>query len=263
MSNESDSRIKELTSGLNLIHLNAEAGLFSVIQVSDLEVTCADARSPVSNAIYFMLTREEPQNYVHWLYSDDYQTFIEGGPADYYIFHSNGSTEKFTMGRDIESGQTLVVPCPANSAKAIVLHEDASHLLVSSVVTPAWSPQRARIGGDDRFIQKYSGSSDWASPEFLTFLIGPNFGHELGADGEMFSVTVDEKGQIIWKGMQLNEKQVAVELKNFLKKTPESAFQISIHPNAPQTIIDRLKNLASHIGIRETKLTQISMSQIK
>ena len=241
----------------------SSSGLFSVIQVSDLEVTCSDTKSPVSNAIYFMLTQDEPRNYVHWLYSDDYQTLIEGGPADYYIFHANGSTEKFTMGGDIENGQTMVVPCPANSAKAIVLHEDASHLLVSSVVTPAWSPQRARIGGDHTFIEKYSGSSDWASPEFLTFLIGPNFGHEIGADGDGFHVTIDETGQIIWKGMQLNEKQVAVELKSFLAKTPARAFQISIHPNAPQAIIERLKDLASQMGIHETELTQISNHHLK
>lgn len=243
-----DEHVEKLISSLNLTHLNAEAGLFSVINVSDFEVISPDGPSPVSNAIYFMLTRSEPQNYLHWLYSDDYQTIIEGGPADYYLFHPDGSVDKFTMGHDLEQGHTLVVPCPANSAKAIVLHKDASHLLISSVVTPAWSPERARIGGDESFIEKYAGSADWADPDFLRFLIGPNFGHELGADGEGFEVAVDDEGQMIWKGMQLNEKQVAIELRN-IPATSEATFRISTSKKAPDETVSRLKILAAEAGI--------------
>jgi predicted cupin superfamily sugar epimerase len=56
---------------------------------------------PVQGQVYYMLTRELPANYLHWLESDDTQILIEGGPVDYYVFHPDGRAEMFTMGRDV------------------------------------------------------------------------------------------------------------------------------------------------------------------
>ncbi len=239
-------------------HLNAEAGLFEVIRVSDLSVTASDGDSPVSNAIYFMLTKSEPQNYLHWLYSDDYQTLIEGGPADYYLFFADGSVAKYTMGRDLKNGQVLVVPCPANAAKAIVLHESASHLLVSSVVTPAWSPQRARIGADESFVDQYAGQADWATPEFLSFLVGPNFGHKIGAAATGLNLGIDSLGQIIWQGMQLTDAQALLEIKKFTGAHPDQEFEITFDDNqtASSTCAKRLADLAGQAGFSNVRLRQ-------
>ncbi len=250
MGRESNARIGELVQGLGLRHLNAEAGLFSVIGVSQLEVDASDGRSPVSNAIYFMLTKEEPHNYIHWLYSDDYQTLIEGGPADYYLFYPDGSVRNYTMGRDTGQGQTLVVPCPAGARKAIVLGERADYLLVSSVVTPAWSPRRARIGVDDTFITQYAGKAAWATPDFLRKLAGPGYGHILGASDEDFSVGVDDDGQILWQGMQLTEEQVEFELESLARDHQEAEFCIAVDGKSDREVVNRLRSLAEDKGVR-------------
>gem|GEM_PF-591479 len=253
---KSSSRAQEIIHALGLKHLNAEAGLFKVVRVSDFQVTAPDGRSPVSNAIYFMLTPGEPQNYLHWLYSDDYQALIEGGPADYYLFFPDGKVAKYTMGRDVAAGQVLMVPSPAGTAKTIVLHHSADYLLVSSIVTPAWSPQRAHIGADENFIKKYAGKADWATPAFLQFLIGPNFGHHLGADGKGFEVSIDAQGQIIWQGMQLTEKQARLELQRLVSDRPGEAFTIHRLKDAPEAGVQKLKTLAKQVGVNQVRVVK-------
>ena len=55
----------------------------------------------VQSQNYYMLTREWPINYLHWLASDDTHILIEGGPVDYFIFHPDGRAEKLTLGMDL------------------------------------------------------------------------------------------------------------------------------------------------------------------
>ena len=248
---QESARARELIDRLNLKHLNVESGLFSVIKVSDVMVEADDGPSPASNCIYLMLSKTYPQNFVQWLFSDDYQVLIEGGPADYYLFYEDGRSEKITMGRDLSKGQRMIVPSPGGTAKAIVLHEEAEYLLVGSILSPAWSPQRARIGADESFIETYTDSSDWATPEFLKYLVGPNFGHFVGADGEGLKITLDALGQIIWQDMQLTEKQFIIELENFTQEKKERALEVFIEEGAPMDLLDRISLLARQKGVHE------------
>jgi predicted cupin superfamily sugar epimerase len=244
-----DARRDELIERLGLVPLNGEAGLFRVLRVSDLEVTSADGRSPVSNAIYFMLTPASPQNHLHWLYSDDYQSLIEGGPADYYLFLADGSVAHYVMGRDVAHGQTPFVPVPAGTAKAIVLRPEAPYLLVGSVVTPAWSPGRERIGGGPAFVERYAGKADWATPAFLRELIGPNFGQVLGAEGQDLSLALDAQGQILWAGLQLTEQQAAIEIRKHAAAGPSRPLHIRVERGAPDALLQRLRRVAQEAGI--------------
>ncbi|ANJ66126.1 hypothetical protein A9404_00915 [Halothiobacillus diazotrophicus] len=253
-SSTAEDRVQTLIDSLGLQHLNAESGMYSVARVSDLQVTASDGQSPASNAIYFMLTPKYRVNYLHWLYSDDYQTLIEGGPADYYLFYADGHVAKYTMGRDLAKGQVLMVPCPAGTAKAIVLHKEAKYLLVSSVLSPAWSPQRARIGADYAFLKKYGSKADWATPGFLTFLIGPNFAHTIGADNKGFSLDVDGNEQLLWKGMQLSEKQVRVELKKMAAADPNRVLTITFLGEAARAVAMKMQRIAHEIGVRQVKI---------
>lgn len=160
---------------LGLEYLDHESGLFSVENVSDIYVDSQGGTTPVSNCIYYALTREHPQNNLHWLDSDDHHILIEGGPADYFLFYQDGSAEKKTLGLDIAKTQRPIVVAPGGCGKAIRLKDDADHLLVGSVVTPAWSPDRVRFGGGRDFLDKYAGKADWATPDFLKELVGPNW----------------------------------------------------------------------------------------
>ncbi|MDA0348766.1 MAG: cupin domain-containing protein [Verrucomicrobia bacterium] len=169
------NRLESLKTRLGLRPLGGEGGLFTEAYVSNLMVEATDGPSPASNCIYYALTKDQPQNHLHHLVSDDYHILIEGGPADYYIFHPEGKAESITLGCDLEAGQKMVVATPANCWKAIRLNLHAKYVLIGSVVTPAWNPNRITIGSGQSFIDTYVGKADWATTEFLRSLIGPNW----------------------------------------------------------------------------------------
>jgi len=242
-------RSAELVDRLGLRFLNVEAGLFDVLRVSDIEVESGGETSPASNAIYLMLNRDQPVNYVQWLYSDDYQVLIEGGPADYYLFYADGSSERITMGRDLEAGQQMLVAAPGGTAKAIVLHDDAEYLLVGSVLSPAWSPHRARIGGDEAFVERYEGSSDWATGDRIRALVGPNFGHYVGGQTDTLEFTVQADGQVIWLGMQLTDSQVEDQFRRFASQQPGKAASVTVVAGAPQSAVARIRALGTTAGV--------------
>jgi predicted cupin superfamily sugar epimerase len=168
----------ELIKQLELTHLDHESGLFVVENISNIEIEATDGRSPISSCIYYALTKEQPQNHLHWLMPDDHHILIAGGPADYHLFHSDGKIERHTLGLDISNAQRPIVVSPGGCQKAVRLQTDSEFMLVGSVVTPAWNPDRVRFGGGQAFIDKFAGKADWATPEFLKGLIGPNWRSE-------------------------------------------------------------------------------------
>ena len=243
------SRSRELIEQLDLKFLNVEAGLFNVVRVSDLQVEIGGENSAASNVIYLMLNRDQPANYVQWLYSDDYQVLIEGGPADYYLFYQDGSTEKITMGRDLAAGDQMIVPAPGGTAKAIVLHDEAEYVLLGSILSPAWSPHRARIGGDQAFVDKFRGSSDWADEDFIKKLIGPNFGYYVGGETDELALTVMPDGQIIWLEMQLTEVQLKHQLERFEAQQTDNPVTLQVEPGAPETVVKFVMDAAADMGL--------------
>ncbi|MDX1405169.1 MAG: cupin domain-containing protein [Woeseiaceae bacterium] len=242
-------RSKQLVDELNLKFLNVEAGLFDVVRVSELEVEIDGEKSAASNVIYLMLNRDQPINYVQWLFSDDYQVLIEGGPADYYLFYADGSTEKITMGRDIAAGQKMIVPAPGGTAKAIVLHDEAEYILMGSILSPAWSPHRVRIGGDQAFVDRYRNTSDWASDDFIKTLIGPNFGHYTGGETDELELTIMPDGQVIWLQMQLTQKQLDNQLRRFSEQQPGKPVSLEIEHGAPQGVVDSVTSAIEKFGL--------------
>lgn len=242
-------RYQELIDQLGLRPLNMESGLYSVVYVSTHEVTAADGPSRASNCIYYMLTPELRQNNLHWVWADDYQVLIEGGPADFFLFHADGRATKITMGRDLTIGEQLVVPCPGDTYKAIRLHESADYLLTGSVVTPAWNPQRARVGADERFIERYAGVAPWATPALLRQLIGPNWGLCEGADGAQFQLTIAADGQFLWKNMQLTEEQLFIELQAFAAQQPEEPLTVTASVQAPAHTVRLVNRLVQRLGL--------------
>ena len=160
---------------LGLEHLDHESGLFSIENTSEIVVQSKLGPSPASNCIYYALTREHPQNHLHWLEPDDHHILINGGAADYFLFYPDGSLEKKTLGLNLTENQRPLVVAPGGCGKAVRLHDSADFLLVGSVVTPAWTAERVQFGADQTFINQYSGRADWATPELLRSLIGPNW----------------------------------------------------------------------------------------
>jgi hypothetical protein len=189
------------------------------------------------------------QPVIQWLYSDDYQVLIEGGPADYYLFYQDGSTEKITMGRDLAAGNRMIVPAPGGTAKAIILHDEAEYVLMGSILSPAWSPHRARIGGDQAFVDKYRGSSDWADEDFIKILIGPNFGHYVGGETNELALTIMPDGQIIWLEMQLTDVQLRHQLERFEAQQSDNPVTLQIEAGAPESVVKFVLDAAADMGL--------------
>ena len=171
----SDPAARAWIAQLGMHALPRESGYLSLIATSELKAIVGGQTLAVQSQVYYMLTRELPINYLHWLASDDTHILLDGGPVDYFIFHPDGRVEKFTLGHDVAAGQVLVVPVPGGCWKALRLHPGAGYALMANVLSPEWTPDRVKIGAGDAWIARYKGAAPWATGAFLRELIGPNF----------------------------------------------------------------------------------------
>jgi len=171
----SDARARELIRTLKLSVLPKESGYLGIIGRSAQMVTVDGRALAVQSQNYYMLTRDLPINYLHWLAPDDTHILIEGGPVDYFIFHPDGHSERVTLGIDLAAGQRPVVAVPGGCWKALKLHKGASYALMANTLSPEFTPDRVKIGAGADWIKRYANSAPWATPEALRQLIGPNF----------------------------------------------------------------------------------------
>jgi predicted cupin superfamily sugar epimerase len=171
----SDPRARAWAQELKMHVIPGESGFLSLIAASQQKTLVGGRLIAVQSQVYYMLTRELPVNYLHWLESDDTHILLDGGPVDYFVFHPDGRAERFTLGRDVAKGQTLVVPVPGGSWKALRLHPGAGYALMANALSPEWTPDRVKIGAGPGWIARYRGAAPWATEAFLRDLIGPNF----------------------------------------------------------------------------------------
>jgi predicted cupin superfamily sugar epimerase len=170
-----DARARELIRTLNLNVLPQESGYLGLIGTSAQTVTIGARRLAVQSQVYYMLTRDRPINYLHWLAPDDTHILIEGGPVDYFIFHPDGDAEKITLGRDVTAGQRPVIAVPGRCWKALKLHDGTRYALMANALSPEFTSDRVRIGEGPAWVKRYAGTAPWATPEMLRSLIGPNW----------------------------------------------------------------------------------------
>jgi predicted cupin superfamily sugar epimerase len=171
----SDARARELIRQLHLKVLPKESGYLGIIGQSSQMVTVEGRALAVQSQNYYMLTRELPINYLHWLAPDDTHILIEGGPVDYFIFHPDGRAEKITLGMDLAAGERPVVAVPGGCWKALRLHTGASYALMANTLSPEFTADRVKIGAGPDWVKRFTNSAPWATPEALRDLIGPNW----------------------------------------------------------------------------------------
>jgi predicted cupin superfamily sugar epimerase len=171
----SDARARELIASLQLQYLSGESGYFGLLGRSAQSVTVDGRNLAAQSRIYYLLTRETPINFLHWLASDDTHVLLEGGPVDYFIFHPDGRAEKLTLGHDFAAGQQLVVAISAGCWKALRLHSNATYALMANVLSPEWTADRVVIGAGPEVIARYRDAAPWVTDSMLRELIGPNF----------------------------------------------------------------------------------------
>ena len=171
----STARAQELIEQLHLPVLPRESGYLGLIGRSAQTVQVHGRALAVQSQVYYLLTRDRPINYLHWLEPDDTHILIEGGPVDYFIFHPDGRVEKFVLGRNIAAGERPVVAVPGGCWKALRLHDGANYALMANALSPEFTPDRVRIGEGENWVKRYTGMAEWATPEFLRVLVGPNW----------------------------------------------------------------------------------------
>jgi predicted cupin superfamily sugar epimerase len=170
-----DARTAELIRLLDLKPLPKESGYLGIIGVSTQTIQLRGKPLAVQSQNYYMLTRELPINYLHWLAPDDTHILIEGGPVDYYIFHPDGRVELQVLGMDLAHGQRPVVAIPGGCWKALRLHKGAAYALMANALSPEFTPDRVRIGEGAAWVHRFAGKAPWATEATLKELIGPNW----------------------------------------------------------------------------------------
>jgi predicted cupin superfamily sugar epimerase len=171
----SDAHARDLIRALNLRVLPRESGYLGIIGESAQTMQVGGRQLRVQSQNYYMLTRQRPINYLHWLASDDTHILIEGGPVDYFIFHPDGRSEKVTLGRNVSRGEKPVVAVPGGCWKALKLREGVSYALMANALSPEFTPDRVKIGEGPDWVKRYTGTAPWATEETLRALIGPNW----------------------------------------------------------------------------------------
>lgn len=174
-ASQPETRAQEIIRTLNLKPLPKEAGYLGLIGSSAQTIPVNGRPIAIQSQVYYMLTRDSPINYLHWLAPDDTHILIEGGPVDYFIFHPDGHVQKITLGRDFAHGERAVVAVPGGCWKALRLHEGAEFALMANALSPEFTPDRVRIGEGADWVKRYAGAAPWATPEELKRLIGPNW----------------------------------------------------------------------------------------
>lgn len=172
---ESDARAHELIDALGLKPLPNESGYLGLIGESSQRAAIDGRSLAIQSQVYYMLTRDKPINYLHWLAPDDTHILIEGGPVDYFIFHPDGKAEKVVLGRDVAHGERPVVAVPGGCWKALKLHDGVNYALMANALSPEFTPDRVRIGAGPAWIKRFAGAAPWATPQKLRELIGPNW----------------------------------------------------------------------------------------
>ena len=170
-----NARARELIAVLHLSVLPKESGYLGLIGESAQKVNVDGRALAVQSQVYYMLSRDRPVNYLHWLAPDDTHILIEGGPVDYFIFHPDGRAEKMVLGHDVAAGERPVVAVPGGCWKALRLHHGASFALMANALSPEFTPDRVRIGEGQAWVDRYKGAAPWATEENLRALIGPNW----------------------------------------------------------------------------------------
>ena len=171
----SAARAQQLIEQLHLAVLPRESGYLGLIGQSLQTVAVHGRPLPVQSQVYYMLTRDRPINFLHWLEPDDTHILIEGGPVDYFIFHPDGRVEKVILGRNLAAGERPVIAVPGGCWKALRLHDGANYALMANALSPEFTPDRVRIGEGETWVKRYAGKAAWATPETMRTLIGPNW----------------------------------------------------------------------------------------
>jgi uncharacterized protein len=165
---DGQARADQLIEALGLEVLPGESGWWRLITESDVAVALPGGRElPASNTIHLVLSPDRPVNRWHVLESDDVHVLVEGGPVEYVLLAPSGAARRHVLGHDAAAGQTPVVIAAAGVWTALRLVDPSAYAWIVTTVTPAWTPDRARIGLDAGVRDRAVGTEAWLTAALL------------------------------------------------------------------------------------------------
>jgi predicted cupin superfamily sugar epimerase len=164
---------QEWIDALGLEPLPGESGWWAPASVSEATVRSGDHELPAYSAIHYLLDAQRPVNVWHRLEPDDTHVLVDGGPVEYVILTEGRPPRRVVLGRDVTAGQTPVVTAPAGSWKGLRLLDPSGFALMTTVVTPAWTEDRVRIGLPEAEAARWADSAPWLSRTLIDRLNRP------------------------------------------------------------------------------------------
>jgi predicted cupin superfamily sugar epimerase len=108
----------------------------------------------LATAILYLITPEACSK-LHRLSSDEVWHFYLGDAVTMLELYADGSSEVFTLGRDIANGQQLQVAVPAKNWQGCFLNEGGKFALMGCTVAPGFEFEDFEPGEREKLLEKY------------------------------------------------------------------------------------------------------------
>ena len=128
---------EEIIAKLELLPHPTEGGYFRRTYESDLKISIEGRSRKLLSSIYYLLTRESPQGYLHRNKSDIIHYYQMGSPLLYVIVSPEGRIEEHVLGHDLAHGERLQLVVKGGDWKASRLCR-GDYGLISEAVAPGF-----------------------------------------------------------------------------------------------------------------------------
>ena len=155
----SSARSHEIIERLGL-EPHPERGYYRQTYRASLAVESAahGAARAASTAIYFLVTAEEPETYLHRLKSDEVFHLYDGGPLEIVRLFPDGSWDVARLGMNLDAGERPQIVIPAGTWFGTILTAGASHCLVGCTVAPGFEFADFELAEGPELEDRYPGA---------------------------------------------------------------------------------------------------------
>jgi predicted cupin superfamily sugar epimerase len=125
-----------------------------------VQSTAHGAARLASTAIYFLVTANEPETYLHRLKSDEVFHLYDGGPLEILRLFPGGTWDVARLGMNLAEGERPQVVIPAGTWFGTALGAGASHCLVGCTVAPGFEFADFELAEGPELAARYPDVAD-------------------------------------------------------------------------------------------------------
>ena len=111
-------------------------------------------RSPLSSAIYYLLT-PETFSAMHRLKGDEIYHFYLGDPVEMLMLKADGSAEALLLGQNVTAGMRVQHAVPGGTWQGSRLAPGGKFALMGTTMAPGFAPQDYEAGRRDALSAQY------------------------------------------------------------------------------------------------------------